>query len=134
MLGLFCAPFFHLYAHDKVGFAGVWLRTAMSPFHGLLPDLDDKTFAILIVSSFMQVVTILQMPAFLGTSFNPFTMISELVSTPFAGISSKTTSTTANMAKRTVAERGNGPSGPSSSEKSEKKKKKRGMAGKSKRA
>lgn len=34
--------------------------------------LDDKTFAIAFVSLFMQIMGILQIPAFLGPSFSPF--------------------------------------------------------------
>lgn len=103
----------------------------MSPVHGLFPDMDDKTFAILVVSSFMQVVTILQMPAFLGASFNPFTMIGELIATPFVAPSPKATSVAASIAKRTVAESKNGPS---DSTKPRNKTSKRKKSGKSKRS
>ena len=129
-VGLFCAPFFHLYAHDKSGFAGGWLRTLMSPLHGMFPDMDDKTFAVMLVSLFMQVVTILQLPSFLGPSFNPFTMIGDLIITPFAGSSSKSTSAAANLAKKAVAER----EIKASEDDKLKKKNKRRTAGKSKRA
>lgn len=120
-----------MYAHDKTGFAGGWLRTAMSPVHGLFPDMDDKTFAVMLVSLFMQVITILQMPAFLGPSFNPFTMIGDLIIAPFAGSSSKSTSAAASLAKKAVAER---EIESSENDKSKKKKNKRRTAGKSKRS
>ena len=35
-------------------------------------ELDDKTFATAFVSLFMQVMGILQIPAFLGPHFSPF--------------------------------------------------------------
>lgn len=35
--------------------------------------LDDRTFATAFVSLFMQIMGILQIPAFLGPSFTPFT-------------------------------------------------------------
>ena len=76
----------------------------MSPVHGLFPDLDDKMFAMMLVSLFMQVVTILQLPAFLGPSFNPFTMIGDLISAPFAS-ASKPKSAAASMAQKAVANR-----------------------------
>ena len=68
--GLFVAPFYHFYVHDKEGFIGNILRKniPLAKFLGL----DDKTFALCFVSGFMQVMGILQMPQFLGPSFTPF--------------------------------------------------------------
>jgi hypothetical protein len=34
--------------------------------------MDDKTFATLLVSAFMVITALLQLPEFLGPSFNPF--------------------------------------------------------------
>jgi len=69
-LGFFCAGFYHFYVNDKTGFVGTTLRRTI-----LLADwigLDDKTFATTFVSLFMQVMGILQIPAFLGPHFSPF--------------------------------------------------------------
>jgi len=68
--GLFCGSFFHFFVHDKTGIVGTTLRRFV-----VLPTalgLDDKTFAAVFVSLFMQIMGILQIPAFLGPSFSPF--------------------------------------------------------------
>jgi hypothetical protein len=41
--------------------------------------LDDATFAAVVVSLFMQVTGILQMPAFLGPDFSPFSILYQYV-------------------------------------------------------
>lgn len=69
-LGLFVAPFYHFYVHDHDGWIGPLLRRTM-PIAQMV-DLDDKTFAQSVVSLFMQIMGILQMPQFLGPSFTPF--------------------------------------------------------------
>jgi len=80
--GMFCAPFFHFYAHDTKGPIGELLRSALAPVQALLPGVDDRTFAIASVSLFMQVVGVLQLPAFLGGSFSPFVAIHNLINSP----------------------------------------------------
>lgn len=68
--GLFCASFYHFFVHDKTGIVGTTLRQYM-----YLPEilgLDDRTFAAVFVALFMQIMGILQIPAFLGPSFSPF--------------------------------------------------------------
>ena len=44
-----------------------------------IADIDDEMFAIVAVSLFMQVIGILQMPHFLGPSFNPFAALMTLL-------------------------------------------------------
>jgi hypothetical protein len=68
--GLFCASFYHFFVHDKTGIVGTTLRQYI-----YLPEilgLDDRTFAAVFVALFMQIMGILQIPAFLGPSFSPF--------------------------------------------------------------
>lgn len=77
---MFCAPFFHFYAHDQTGPIGEQLRFIMAPLQALIPGLeDDRTFAMAFVSLFMQVTGILQLPAFLGPSFSPFIAIKDMI-------------------------------------------------------
>lgn len=81
--GLFCGSLYHFFVHDKIGIVGTTLRrfaylpeTEMFGFS--LPamlGLDDRMFAAVFVSLFMQVMGILQMPAFLGPTFSPFMTI-----------------------------------------------------------
>jgi hypothetical protein len=41
--------------------------------------LDDRTFAVVVVSSFMQVMYILQLPEFFGPMFSPFSIMQRTV-------------------------------------------------------
>jgi hypothetical protein len=68
--GLFCASFYHFFVHDKTGIVGTTLRQFI--YLPEMLDLDDRTFAAVFVALFMQVMGILQIPAFLGPSFSPF--------------------------------------------------------------
>jgi hypothetical protein len=70
--GLFCASFYHFFVHDKTGIVGTTLRRFINSPEIL--GLDDRTFAVVFVSLFMQIMGILQIPAFLGPSFSPFGM------------------------------------------------------------
>jgi hypothetical protein len=45
--------------------------------------LNDRTFAIVVVSMFMQIVGILQLPNFLGGSWNPFAAPFALIDSMF---------------------------------------------------
>jgi predicted alpha/beta superfamily hydrolase len=45
---------------------------------GRLADLEDRTFAIVFVSLCVQIVGILQLPEFLGSSFSPFRAVPNL--------------------------------------------------------
>jgi hypothetical protein len=75
LLGIFCATFYHFYAHDKAGPIGNLLRNNVivgaSDWLGIGAD-DPKAFATVFIGLFMQVMGILQIPAFLGPSFTPF--------------------------------------------------------------
>lgn len=77
--GFFCASFYHFIVHDKDGFIGITLRKAVNAVPIIKMGLDDKTFAITFVGAFMQITGILQLPAFLGPSFSPFTVIQKCV-------------------------------------------------------
>jgi hypothetical protein len=70
--GLFCASFYHFFVHDKTGIVGTTLRQFINL--PVMLGLDDRTFAMVFVSLFMQIMGILQIPAFLGPSFSPFGM------------------------------------------------------------
>lgn len=69
--GLFVATFYHFYVHDQEGFVGTVLRKTLV-IAKTVSSLDDKTFAYCLVSGFMQVMGILQMPQVWGPSFTPF--------------------------------------------------------------
>ena len=69
--GLFCASFFHFFVHDQKGPIGKILRDYVAP-ESIRMGLDERTFATACISLFMQIMGILQMPRFLGPSFNPF--------------------------------------------------------------
>jgi hypothetical protein len=75
IIGIFCATFYHFYAHDKTGPIGNFLRNNIivggADWLGKGAD-DTKTFATVFIGIFMQVMGILQIPAFLGPSFSPF--------------------------------------------------------------
>ena len=66
--------FFHFFAHDEDGPIGNFLRNFVRSFANgaLMLSMDDRTFAIVFVSLFMQVMGILRLPQFLGPSFSPF--------------------------------------------------------------
>lgn len=67
--GFVCGLFYHLYANDHEGPLGEMIRTQFAFGQG---SMDDNTFATLVVSAFMVVTGLLQLPEFLGPSFNPF--------------------------------------------------------------
>jgi hypothetical protein len=69
---LFCATFYHFYVHDKTGLIGSFFRNSVPA--AKFVNLDDEIFAACVVAIFMQVMGILQIPAFLGPSFSPFDM------------------------------------------------------------
>lgn len=84
---MFCAPFFHFYAHDKTGPIGESLRNILAPIQEMTPGVDDeRTFAIAFVSLFMQIVGILQLPQFLGSSFSPFVSIRNAIDAPLNAV------------------------------------------------
>jgi len=82
--GLTMGTLFHLYVHDRDGFMGNILRDTVHAFLGNKPfGLDDKTFAMVVVSLFMQIVGILQLPAFLGPGFSPYFALWDALTAPF---------------------------------------------------
>eukprot|EP00558_Chaetoceros_sp_UNC1202_P003332 CAMPEP_0197243428 /NCGR_PEP_ID=MMETSP1429-20130617/8883_1 /TAXON_ID=49237 /ORGANISM="Chaetoceros sp., Strain UNC1202" /LENGTH=141 /DNA_ID=CAMNT_0042703653 /DNA_START=9 /DNA_END=434 /DNA_ORIENTATION=+ len=70
--GLLIASSFHLVANDQ-GPIGTSLRVAINALP--LGDTDAVLFVSAMGSLFMQLTAILQMPDFLGPSFNPFNII-----------------------------------------------------------
>uniref|UniRef100_A0A7S2UB07 Uncharacterized protein n=1 Tax=Attheya septentrionalis TaxID=420275 RepID=A0A7S2UB07_9STRA len=96
--GLVCASFYHFMVHDTKGVIGQTLRRAIrsmgpSVRMGLV---DNKVFASVIVSAFMHIVGILQLPNFLGSSFSPFNSLGAalLYITTLSGKSKSTTPST----------------------------------------
>lgn len=77
--GLFCASFFHFFVNDQTGPIGIALRDAIHSIPGVQMGLDDRTFCVAIISIFMQVMYLLQLPELLGPSFSPFSMIQYVV-------------------------------------------------------
>jgi hypothetical protein len=61
--------FYHVYTHDINGSMGIALRSAVQST-GIQGSMDDKLFAILVVTSFMQVTGVLMLPEFFGPTYN----------------------------------------------------------------
>ena len=61
--------FYHVYTHDINGSMGITLRSAVQST-GIQGSMDDKLFAILVVTSFMQVTGVLMLPEFFGPTYN----------------------------------------------------------------
>lgn len=70
--GLLVASTFHFAAHDQ-GPIGTSFRAAIEKLP--LGDMDAVLFVSAMGSLFMQLTAILQMPEFLGPSFNPFNIL-----------------------------------------------------------
>ena len=68
-LALSVGFFYHIYTHDKDGFLGSNLRFAIQAT-GIQGTMDDKLFATLVVTGFMQLSGMLMLPEFFGPSFN----------------------------------------------------------------
>jgi hypothetical protein len=62
--------FYQLYANDKEGILGETLRSIVQAT-GFQGTFEDKIFAILVVSVFMQITGILMLPEFLGPTWSP---------------------------------------------------------------
>jgi hypothetical protein len=78
--GLFCATLYHFIVHDTNGIIGNTLRHYCYPiFLRERLGYDDKTFAGLFVSIFMQVTGLLQLPNFYGPTFSPFEITGRLL-------------------------------------------------------
>lgn len=76
----FCmASFYHFFVNDAEGIIGTTLRNMVDSIPGLRYGLSDKQFALLVVSSFMHTVAVLQMPYFFGPTFNPFSPITTIL-------------------------------------------------------
>jgi hypothetical protein len=71
--GLFCASFYHFFVHDTDGIIGNMVRRYGYPlFLRNILKWDDKMYAGIFVSIFMQVTGWLQLPYFYGPAFSPF--------------------------------------------------------------
>lgn len=84
--GFFCASFYHFYVNDEIGPIGNFLRSSIQSVPGLQLGLDDRTFAIALVSLFMQIMGICQMPHFFGPSFSPFVILNDQFRDIFLGV------------------------------------------------
>ena len=87
-IGIFCGTLYHFYVHDTTGVIGTTIRFYLQPLASSLLSLlilfggDDTTIidkennhewmATVMVSLFMQVVAILQLPICFGPTFSPF--------------------------------------------------------------
>jgi len=76
--GLVVGFFYHMYAHDKEGSIGISLRTAIQST-GIQGTMDDKLFATLVVTGFMQLTGILMLSEFYGPSYNLLLLPSRIV-------------------------------------------------------
>ena len=77
--GLVCSSFYHFYAHDTTGIIGTQLRRFVKTYFFMSTEqhgLDDRVLPIVVISAFMHIVAVLQMPQLLGPTFSPFTMLS----------------------------------------------------------
>lgn len=70
--------FYHLYTNDKEGFIGTTLRSAIQST-GIQGEMEDKLFATLVVTSFMQIAGLLMLPEFFGPSFNLLLLPKEIL-------------------------------------------------------
>lgn len=61
--------FYHIYTHDDEGVIGISMRSLIKST-GIQGELDDKLFATLVVTGFMQLAGILMLPEFYGPSYN----------------------------------------------------------------
>eukprot|EP00536_Pseudo-nitzschia_multiseries_P000349 jgi/Psemu1/282266/fgenesh1_pg.5_\ len=67
--GLVVGLFYHLYTHDREGSMGIALRSIVQST-GIQGTMDDKLFATVVVTSFMQLSGMLMLPEFFGPSYN----------------------------------------------------------------
>lgn len=89
-LGIFVSTFYHLFVNDQEGILGTTLRSVVGPVAGVLGFEQDKTFAVLVVSLFMQICGLLQLPFVLGSSFqSPFVLVGNMIMAPFSKSPSK---------------------------------------------
>lgn len=125
--GLLVATSYHFVANDQ-GPIGEYLRGAL----GYLPlgEMDPALFVSIMGSLFMQLTAILQMPEFLGPSFNPFTF---LLTPLFASTKSPTKVSTRDISSSTNKTQ-NGLDGSSAAQKKKNKNKRKKAAQKKKAA
>jgi hypothetical protein len=85
--GLVVGFFYHIYTHDKEGSIGISLRSAIQST-GIQGTLDDKLFATIVVTGFMQLSGMLMLPEFYGPSFN-LLLLPKIIFTSLTSTSSK---------------------------------------------
>lgn len=76
--GIIMGFFYHVYTHDESGSMGIFLRSIVQST-GVQGDMDDKHFATLVVSIFMQISGILMLPEFWGPNYNIFMLPKRLL-------------------------------------------------------
>jgi len=69
MKGLVMGLFYHLYTHDKEGWMGITLRSAVQSTK-IQGTMDDQLFATVVVTAFMQISGMLMLPELYGPSYN----------------------------------------------------------------
>lgn len=123
-VGLFCASFYHFFVNDSTGPVGNFLRSNIPA--GKVYGLTDVEVASCVVTYFMQIVGILQLPAFLGPNWSPFGLVfvspSKGAST-LAVAKSETENSRQNMPKDETLTTNNGTSAPSKQKKKKNKNK-----------
>ncbi|GAX25268.1 hypothetical protein FisN_5Lh352 [Fistulifera solaris] len=116
--GLFCATFYHFFVHDSSGPVGTFLRTSIPARQFGLKDVE---FASCVVTYFMQLVGILQLPEFLGPSWSPFNLFH------WKGSSSGERRSGSEHKKQTAIDEGDAPTNGGKSKKPKQKKAKNKM-------
>jgi len=122
--GIFCATFYHFYVNDQAGIIGATLREYINvicdflkeQIIALVPELDaaitlslsEQKFAVVVVSAFMHVTGILQLPYFFGPSFSPFVTIFSLPIMIYNGFTSFFPSNTSEKMNGHMSEKMNG--------------------------
>lgn len=86
--GLVIGLFYHLYTHDQEGSIGITLRSIVQAT-GIQGSMEDKLFATIVVTSFMEVTGMLMLPEFYGPSFNLLLLPKQVLADAFVKPSKK---------------------------------------------
>ncbi len=68
-----------MYTHDKEGFIGKTLRSIVQST-GIQGSMEDKLFATIVATGFMQIAGMLMLPEFFGPTFNLLLLPQQLLS------------------------------------------------------
>lgn len=102
--------FYHMYTHDKEGIIGQTLRSVVQST-GIQGSMEDKLFATIVATGFMQIAGMLMLPEFFGPTFNLLLLPQQLLSSLIPTSGKKDRSA---MVKKTPAANGvvNGSAAP----------------------